>query len=376
MNGHDVLAAARRQLEDFVSTHKPPELSPLGISPWMAMSLLQKAIRRGEEQYALRAAATLLRSAPDRLWRRCSVIAFEDVGIADLETASIVTAAMGGKRYRAELGGEWRVASRIVSQMVQARKCRAADDLLLVAEQHPAHQRARDELAAFGTRELVEVVCSDAPLPERALALWYALGTDRRPSLRLQRRKGEPSAVFDALCEAGLPHSVVEIAREGFRKTGEVLGPFVALLSAAPPETTCRTRHDDVPPAVMIGETPSYAFDLYSREGRAAFGKFLQGASDTACWVRAHIPPSQRVNFLGGIVFRLEGGLCARRLHWPTAVELRWLVDAECHGPHCPDATELLQIVRNDLDLLNKVRLHVCVLNAFQASREHQYPRY
>ncbi len=49
-----------------------PEGQPTTLSPWVAMSLLQKAVRRGRKDLALRAAATLLRDAPDRLWRRLS----------------------------------------------------------------------------------------------------------------------------------------------------------------------------------------------------------------------------------------------------------------------------------------------------------------
>ncbi len=37
-----------------------PRFNPMNISPWLAMSLMQKAIRRGREEMALRAAATLL----------------------------------------------------------------------------------------------------------------------------------------------------------------------------------------------------------------------------------------------------------------------------------------------------------------------------
>jgi hypothetical protein len=69
------------------------------------MSALQKAIRRGREDLALRAAATLLLDEPTRFWRRCGVIAFEDVGLASVDTLGIVTAALGGKRMRAALGG-------------------------------------------------------------------------------------------------------------------------------------------------------------------------------------------------------------------------------------------------------------------------------
>jgi replication-associated recombination protein RarA len=66
---------------------------------------MQKAIRRGREDLALRVAAALLRDSPERLWRRCGVIAFEDVGVADPTTTGMVVAALGGKAFRAKLGG-------------------------------------------------------------------------------------------------------------------------------------------------------------------------------------------------------------------------------------------------------------------------------
>jgi hypothetical protein len=97
------------------------------------MSLLQKAPRRGHKELAFRAAA-LLTTTPDKLWRRLACIAFEDIGVGDLDTVVLVTAAMAGKRFRSELGGEWTVGSFLVSRMSEAEKCRAADDLLMAAE--------------------------------------------------------------------------------------------------------------------------------------------------------------------------------------------------------------------------------------------------
>src|SRR5439155_12244997 len=133
---------------------------------------------RGHEQLAHRAAATLLLNSPERLWRRCGCIAFEDIGVADLEAVSLVTAALTGKRYRSQLGGEWAVASFIMSRMAHASKCRAADDLLLVAENHPACERARLDLTFKTTGDLIRMATGPGHLPVRALALWYAIGTD------------------------------------------------------------------------------------------------------------------------------------------------------------------------------------------------------
>src|ERR1700694_5605996 len=125
MNGPVILNDARELLAHEIFRYREPKPSPLKISPWLAMSLLQKAIRRGEREFAQHAAATLLLIAPNRLWRRCGAAAFEEIGVADLQTVSLVTAALAGKRYRATVGGEWKVASFIVERMVRASKCRA-----------------------------------------------------------------------------------------------------------------------------------------------------------------------------------------------------------------------------------------------------------
>jgi hypothetical protein len=358
MNKPNTLSVAPRQLCDAISSFQAPTCDPLKVSPWVAMSLMQKAIRRGHEQLALRAASTLLHVSPERLWRRLGCISFEDVGLGDVVTVAIVTAALAGKRFRASLGGEWAVASFIVSRMVHAPKCRASDDLLLAAENHPDFEDTRLAFAFRSTDDLIRIATGADPLSIRALAAWYAIGTDRRPSPRLSSRQGDPTAVFDALREL-IPTSVVDVAHEGFRKTGEVLCPFVALLWPLRQDQTATIENDDFPPEVLIGDVPGWAYDVYSREGRAALANFIEGRTETACWVRDHIPPRQRVAFLGGIVFRVEGGLVRSRLRWKTGDELRRNVDIECNGRHCRNASEILQLMKADIQILNDIRVQL-----------------
>ncbi len=172
MNGPDILALSRDQLFKALAQHGTPPLpDPLPISPWVAMSLLQKAIRRGEESLALMAAFTLLHVDPARLWRRLGCIAFEDIGVADLDTVFLVTAALAGKTFRGQLGGEWLVASFLVSQMAQAPKCRAADDLLMAIEDHPSLKQARSDLVHETTPDLLRIATGSDPLLVRGLAV-------------------------------------------------------------------------------------------------------------------------------------------------------------------------------------------------------------
>ncbi|SDA28635.1 MgsA AAA+ ATPase C terminal [Methylobacterium sp. UNC378MF] len=171
MNKDVILQQAREQLAEVVRgphTETPVE-PPFPMSPWLAMSLLQKAIRRGRTDLALIAAATLLRDAPDRLWRRIGIVAFEDIGVADLETLQLAMAATSSKAFRAKLGGEWAVACSIVAQMSMAAKCRAADDLVMAVQHHPSLREARQVLAELPTRDLIAIAMGRDHLPLRAL---------------------------------------------------------------------------------------------------------------------------------------------------------------------------------------------------------------
>jgi replication-associated recombination protein RarA len=83
MTDADLMSRFKTDLVQRVARQRTvPERHYLSVSPWVAMSLLQKAIRRGRTDFALIAAATLLRDAPDRLWRRLAIIAFEEIGRA------------------------------------------------------------------------------------------------------------------------------------------------------------------------------------------------------------------------------------------------------------------------------------------------------
>ena len=104
VNGPEILHLIRHDLQRAIARQpKPPTPRPMDASPWLAMSAMQKAIRRGREDLALSAAATLLRDAPDKLWRRVGCIAYEDVGLASLEAVGVATVALTGKRHRSAL---------------------------------------------------------------------------------------------------------------------------------------------------------------------------------------------------------------------------------------------------------------------------------
>ena len=66
----------------------------------------------------------------------------------------------------------------------------------------------------------------------------------------------------------------------------------------------------------------------------------------------------KRVEFLGNIIFAVEGGLLRSRFVWSMGELLRQCAEFECQGSFCPDARQIIALMRADLPLLNEVRDH------------------
>ena len=361
MNAILVLQHYQQQLAEEIEQWQadPPAITPLVISPWIAMSLMQKAIRRGDEGFALGATASLLHTAPDKLWRRLTVTVFEDIGIADIDIIGLTVAAAARKAWRKQLGGEWVVASYLVTRMCHSIKCRAADDLSYCAEEHPNLEQHRLNLTFRPLPELLKRIICANDVGEQALALWYAVGTHRFNSDKLRERRGEPNMVFDYLSDQGVPDTLVEICRAGFRKTGEILCPMLIPIWQRSQDCRTTTRPDDLPADELIQGIPCWTFDTHTREGKHALARFMKTDCETARWIRGNVSGYRRTRFLADLLFRVEGGLVDRRLRWPLGDQLKTTCDFDILGVTTEQAKEASQLLRKDLPILNRERGHV-----------------
>jgi hypothetical protein len=109
----------------------------------------------------------------------------------------------------------------------------------------------------------------------------------------------------------------------------------------------------------MIGYAPCWALDMFVREGRTAMKSFLARDARSCRWIRKHVPGDRRIGFLGDVIFAAEGGILRSRLTWSLAEVLREAAEFECQGSWCPDAREIVAILRGDIPLLNDVRAEV-----------------
>jgi hypothetical protein len=355
----DILASFRNELAAHLASFTPPPVQPLPVSVWVAASLLQKAIRRGRKDRAISAAATLAVNDPDRLWRRIGGIAFEDIGLADPCTVGLTSAVLAGKRIRSDLGGEWRVASWLVQRLASAAKCRMTDDLLMATETLPSLADQRRSFAALTHDQLRRVILGTGSLHERALALIYLAGTDARPNPHFRLRRGEPALAFDVLDELGAAPTVIEISREGYRRTREALCLMLSLLAVEENNSTPAFTSDPLPPECTVGPVPGWVLDAYTREGKEAIRRFLSTQAGLATWVRQHLPPAQRLPLIARVVFHVEGGLLIRRRRTALADNLRRVNEEEASGISPEAMQEAMGLMRADLPILNTIRAQI-----------------
>lgn len=356
---HDIMNSFRTELAGHLARVTPPPLTPLPISPWVSMSLLQKAIRRGETAWALSAASTLLVNDPDRLWRRLGCIAFEDVGLADLTAVGLVTSALAGKRVRADLGGEWQVASWLVQRLCDARKCRMTDDLLMATQAHPGLISQHEALPALSNDHLRRVILGDATILERATAMIYLAGTEARAVPAFRPRRGEPALAFHVADELGACPTIIAISREGYRRTREALCLLLPLLATEHGDETQSFTDDPLPPEAMAGPVPGWALDAYTREGKAALRRFLGTQAGLAAWIRNHLPAGERLPLIARVLFHGEGGLLINR-HRTALSDVLHKINVEEASGLSPEAMrEAIALMQADLPILNAIRTDI-----------------
>jgi len=123
----DLLEDARERFKTAIADHVTSDCGSVAADPWIISSLLQKSIRRGETAIAQRAALTFLNLKGSAIWRRLTVIAFEDVGVGSIDAVTAGVAASSDAAFRKACGGNERVAIYLASVMAKVAKDRSAD---------------------------------------------------------------------------------------------------------------------------------------------------------------------------------------------------------------------------------------------------------
>ena len=107
-------------------------VGPLLCDHWVASSVLHKAIRRGEEVTALRAALRYFELRGSDVWRRLLTIAFEDIGCGDIDAVIEIACMASARAQRRSFPNDRAAIQHAVCRLSQASKDRSSDYLFSI----------------------------------------------------------------------------------------------------------------------------------------------------------------------------------------------------------------------------------------------------
>jgi hypothetical protein len=356
----DVFGEAKQRLAGEIDSHSALAEKPIAADPWVVSSLLQKSIRRGETEIAGHAALTFVKLKGSAIWRRLTVVAFEDIGIGSVDALTMIVAAADDSAWRKNHGGDLKLAVHLAGVLSEAPKDRSAD-YLCGARDHPALAGFAQAMANTALKSRLSHVHDQAlGLPQRAVAVLSVLGIG--PRGEISRGTGGLETLLTTFRELEVPEELVAatgIAAARTREPITVMVPLIWPVSARSKKWVCDCP---IPPLVEAGGVPLYALDKHTRLGREAIWRFAcENESVRACLAR-FVPASQRRSAAYVAAFYVDAAPVARRLTWDQSEALetfgieRDLLHA---GVHTEGIQPLLEAMRANLGHLNELRANV-----------------
>jgi hypothetical protein len=328
---------------------------------WIALSSLQKSIRRGAIEPAT-AAAEVLWSEPSRLLDRLLVISLEDIGVGDPEVLQEVIELTTDRTWRRKLPDKGRaVTLGMVERMCTATKSRFADEILAIAALEPALGPARAELAMASTEQLAGYCATSGDIGVRALASWFLAGTARYPMDDVPRRLGDLAALWEAAGALGVPADWLDLLNRAARRMPWPLAVLLPLAYVSKANGKPTQLAQAAPFETWRG-VPLFALDQFTRRGRVAIGRWFAGCRELQEILQAAAPRPAWPKIIRYVVFAVESQVCDRHLMWAEQRDvLRRSMLAELTGrrlhPEAMDA--LLACAKANLPGLNDHRRQV-----------------
>jgi len=288
---------------------------------WVAVSGLQKSIRRGYVGHAIMFADALVDGSPEHFWGRLPTIALEDIGPADYELCALIVMAVRSKVWR-DYVGERRLARYLVERATVGAKSRALSDAMwVVQETGPRHSMRRrialatvDELVDIASDLKMDVFARTGAVVRIAGAWWPG---HKYPSMN--------HGVGMLIERCGL----TELEEFLFRRAGKVMRfcyhipvPVFASVANSPfkESEALELPHDD-----EIDGIPACSYDYHTRIGKKAFRLLCRG-DDKLLQVWKDYEGRQA---MPTVLFMAESERFDSRFRWPDADEFFQMIEAE-----------------------------------------------
>lgn len=331
------------------------------LDPWVASSLLQKAIRRGEVGLAVAAGLRLYQLRGAAIWSRLLIITVEDIGIASPDSLSMVVQV--AKLARKERKGDFiGVVARVIETLAVVPKCRGSDYLVCAARHHPAFEA---ELCVVGKQSIDQritmAVDRSLPIVSRAIAAWYASGLNWDGESRVG--DGDLPKLLAAFADAGVPDaflSDVAYACERTRHPIAIMLPVIWAVAYSPDNLMTPHMADlALPVSSAIRGIPSYTYDKHTSAGKASIGRFAIENGKVAAILNKYVPDFRAADAAAMAAFYVDAIPVKPQFVWQGSADLERLgreADFFKIGFPIDGIEELIEAVNDNLCQLNALR--------------------
>lgn len=313
-------------LQGRLQGYQMPKKPGRGTDPnnrWRTVSSMQKSIRFGMADEAVFAASAAYDMDKAYLLRRLGVTAVEDVG-AGSPYAMLATLAVGSSHAWRTVVDERRLMCYLADMQAKSAKDRSLCNFLIIVDfDHSIDKQMMAKMSNLTLQGIIEDVTN--PIERRMCAAWIMAGTKRYQGETMPQDNDRSAAhLFEYMVQRGLSRMSLYLAAKTASRIGEAMWISFLFWDEWVRKTKEITILEQTLPVMpKVGKLLGAAYDMHTREGRMAIGKFKKEHGDELMPWFSQIAPKQIDRLLHLGVFCCEGGLLASRVRFRKSEDLQ-----------------------------------------------------
>lgn len=329
------------------------------LDGWLASSLMQKAIRRGDTEIAMAASQRLCELRGTSAFNRLIVTAFEDIGVGSEAAVENIVLGSFGPDARQKAGDARQAIAQAVLQLSHSPKDRGADYLISSAHGHPSLEGVRERIGRMDIAGRIALATSHAcPLAERAVAVWYASGIEWGDEHRIGQ--GDFAGLLDGFREVGVSSRLLDATVIAAKRTREPIVVMVPLLACAlAASSSPSTVTPLMPDSPLVYGIPLYTFGHHTRLGKQAIRRFVRDCLPVRRMLDRLVPEFRAVSVGEMAVYYADAAPVTPKLIWEQSEALERLgreSDFISSGAPVHAIEEIAGTVQLNLRHLNSIR--------------------
>lgn len=320
----DYWAVLCQEIAAYVPEIDTTQIPSRDVDKWVLSSNLQKSIRRGLGNTAIGTATKLLALDPRYFWRRLLVIAYEDVGVANIGLCYDLLKFFRREAVHAQLGVD-RVAAYFVEALSRSCKSRSLCDAIAMLEFNVRREEYEKPWFGMPDAEIVRAIsCTEISAMRRVAALRHICGyAEHTRGIHRSITPARKELMREVCCRLELTEmeTTLFISGQGVTDSLNIPIPLVVQLARGERremQTEHISRCED---GILYA-----ALDRHTRIGKRCLVEFAATSKHIVEFFRRHSQLNP-VAVLGSMLFIIEGASLSRWLLFRHSDSLRQSFD-------------------------------------------------